>query len=98
MVGLSLAAIQMLLLLTNSIRAVIDGHEPGAQYLLATVFAILIHNLAESGLVRPSISWCLLVVATAGLAKIARERQTTRQARFASRFQRREPAASPREG
>jgi hypothetical protein len=88
----------MLLLLTNSIRAVIDGHEPGAQYLLATVFAILIHNLAESGLVRPSISWCLLVVATAGLAKIARERQTTRQARFASRFQRREPAASPREG
>ena len=97
-VGLGLVAIQMLLLLTNGIRAVIDGQEPGAQYLLATVFAILIHNLAESGLVRPSISWCLLVVATAALAKIARERQATRQPRFATRFQRREPAASPRVG
>jgi len=95
-VGLSLAAIQMLLLLANGIRAVIDGQEPGAQYLLATVFAILIHNLTESGLVRPGLSWCLLVVATAALAKIARERQTTRQPRFAVRFQRREPTASPR--
>jgi exopolysaccharide production protein ExoQ len=97
-VGLSLAAIQVLLLLTNGIRAVIDGQEPGAQYLLATVFALLIHNLTESGLVRPGVSWCLFFIATAALTKIARERQTTRQPRFASRFQRREPAASPRVG
>jgi O-antigen ligase len=95
-VGLSLAAIQMLLLLANGIRAVVDGQEPGAQYLVATVFALLIHNLTESSLVRPGLSWCFLVVATAGLAKIARERQATRQPRFATRFQRREPAASPR--
>ena len=70
--GFSLAAIQILLLLTNGVRAVIDGQEPGAQYLLATVFALLIHNLTESGLVRPGVSWCLLVIATAALAKIAR--------------------------
>ena len=65
---------------------------------LATIFALLIHNLTESSFVRPGVSWGLLVVATAALAKIAMERQTTRQTRFASRFQRREPAASPRVG
>jgi exopolysaccharide production protein ExoQ len=96
--GLSLATIQILLLLTNGVRAVIDGREIGAQYLLATIFALLIHNLAESTFVRPGLSWDLLVIATAALAKIARQRQTARQTRFAGRFQRREAAASPHGG
>jgi exopolysaccharide production protein ExoQ len=97
-VGLSFTTIQIFLLLTNGIRAVIDGQEPGAQYLLATIFALLIHNLTESDLVRPGASWDLLVIATVALAKIARQRQTTSQTRFAGRFQRREPTASPRGG
>ena len=70
-VGWSLATIQILLLLTNGIRAIIDGKEPGLQFLLAAIFVILIHNLTESSLVRPGLSWGLLVIFTAALAKVA---------------------------
>jgi O-antigen ligase len=93
--GWSLVAIQVLMLLTNGIRAVIDGREPGSQFLLAATFAILIHNVAESSLVRPGISWSLLVIAGATLAKIGMSRRTTRQLRRTSRFQRRDSLASP---
>ena len=72
---------------SSGIRAVINGQEPGAQYLLATVFALMLHNLAESGFVRPSICWGLLVIATVGLAKLAKAREMPRPPRFVWGYQ-----------
>ncbi len=91
--GLALAAAQILLLVAKSVRAVIEGREADAQYVLLATFVILSHNLTESSLLRPGLCWVLLVVAATALAKIAKERQGAAVPLFARRFPRREPLA-----
>jgi exopolysaccharide production protein ExoQ len=72
--GLTLVVIQLLLVFGKGVRAVVEGHEPHAPYLLLMTFVLMIYNLAESNLVRPSVMWMLLVVAAAALTRISRER------------------------
>jgi exopolysaccharide production protein ExoQ len=75
--GAALLATQLLMLLVNGIRAVIEGHEPHAQYILVMVFLILVYNLSESNLLRPGALWVLLVVAATALSRIAQQRTGT---------------------
>jgi len=81
-VGLTLLAVQIFLIIVKGIRAVVEGSEPNSQYLLVTTFIILVHNVAESGLVHPGVMWVLLVIAVTALAKIAKPRQTAAKRRF----------------
>jgi exopolysaccharide production protein ExoQ len=101
-VGVALAAIQVLLVLVKSIRAVVRGQDPDAQYLLLMGFVLLLMNLAESNLVRPAnIIWVSLVISVVALSKIGKEFQATPVAaggRFQSRerFGARRPAMTHR--
>ena len=89
-VGVALAAIQVLLVLVKSIRAVVRGQDPDAQYLLLMGFVLLLMNLAESNLVRPAnIIWVSLVISVVALSKIGKEFQATLAA-VGGRFQSRE--------
>ena len=81
-VGLSLLSVQIFLIVTNGIRAVVEGREPDSQYLLATIFIILVYNISESELVRPGVMWVLVVIAVTALAKIAKQRQPAAKRRF----------------
>jgi exopolysaccharide production protein ExoQ len=96
--GLVLIALQVLLIIFNGIRVVVQGREPEVQYLLVTTFATLMINLAESNLVRPGVSWVLLVIAATALAKIARQRQADPAPRFVRRGQRPAPFVPSRLG
>jgi exopolysaccharide production protein ExoQ len=96
--GLLLIALQVFLILGNGIRAVVEGSEPDAQYVLVMTFVVLTHNLAESSLVRPGASWVLLGIAATALSKIAKRRQRETRPRFARRSQRRAPLAPSRLG
>jgi len=96
--GLSLIALQVILILVNGIRAVVEGSEADAQYVLVTTFVVLTLNFAESALVRPSATWVLLAIAATALSKIAKRRQTDMGPGFARRFQRRSPLAPSRLG
>src|SRR5207245_3205821 len=58
--GLTLIVVQMGLITINGIRAVVAGRHPDAQYVFVVTALILIHNLAESSLVRPGVNWVLL--------------------------------------
>ena len=89
-VGLALISLQILLIVVRGIRAVVDGREPHAQYLIVTTFILLIYNISESNLVRPGIMWVLLVVAATALAKMAREGRRAPKWRYAG-FQRPAP-------
>jgi exopolysaccharide production protein ExoQ len=93
--GLVLLAAQIVMIFTNGIRAVIDGREPDAQYVLLTTFLTIIYNLDESSLVRPDALWVMLVIAAATLARIGRQRRDAAAPRFVGRFQRRDFLASP---
>jgi O-antigen ligase len=98
-VGLVLASLQILLVVVNGIRAVVDSSEVDPQYVLVTTFILLIYNITESNLVRPGVWWILLVVAVTALAKIAKERQPAvkRRWRYAG-FQRHAPIGLPGAG
>jgi O-antigen ligase len=72
--GLTIIAVQLLLVLVKTIRAVVAGLEPDAQFLLLMIFGLLINNLAESSLVRPGQNWVTLVMSVVFLARIAAER------------------------
>jgi exopolysaccharide production protein ExoQ len=96
--GLLLIVLQVVLILVNGIRAVVEGSEPDAQYVLVTTFVVLTLNLAESALVRPGATWILLGIAATALSKIAKRRQTETRPRFARRSQRRSPLAPSRLG
>jgi hypothetical protein len=74
----------------RGIRAVVEGREPHAQYLIVTTFILLIYNISESNLVRPGIMWVLLVVAATALAKMAKEGRPASRWRYAG-FQRHVP-------
>jgi len=73
-VGLALLCLQIVLIVVNGIRAVVEGSEPDAQYVLVTTFILLVYNITESNLVRPGVWWILLVVAATALAKIGKRR------------------------
>jgi exopolysaccharide production protein ExoQ len=92
-VGLTLLALQILLIVVNGIRAVVEGSDLHSQYLLVTTFVLLIYNISESNLVRPGVMWALLVIASTALARIARQRQP--KVRRGLRFQPRGPLGSP---
>jgi hypothetical protein len=47
-VGLALLSIQLLLIVVNGIRAVVDGLGPGVQYIVMTTLIMLVYNLSES--------------------------------------------------
>ena len=89
--GLTLIVVQMGLITINGIRAVVAGRHPDAQYVFVVTALILIHNLAESSLVRPGVNWVLLVVATTALAKIAWEQRSEAKSGFAQPFGRAAP-------
>ncbi len=91
-VGLALFSLQILLIVVNGIRAVVDGTEPDSQYLLVITFILLFYNISESNLVRPGEIWALLVIAATALARIAKLRQPAARRRFG--FQQRAPASS----
>jgi hypothetical protein len=95
-VGPALLCLQIILTVVNGVRAVVDGTEPDAQYVLVTTFILLIYNIPESNLVRPGVWWILLVIGATALAKIARQRApaATRGLRFAHRA----PLGSPNPG
>ena len=86
-----------MVIVTNDIRAVVEGREPDSQYLLATIFIILVYNISESELVRPGVMWVLVVIAVTALAKIAKQRQPAAKRRFV-RIQPRRPIRSPSAG
>ena len=94
-VGLTLVVIQVVLILVNGMRAVVEGREADAQYLVLMAFVALTYNLAESSLIRPEVIWVMLVIASASLAKLAKQRQGARVPRYPGRFQRRDPLTSP---
>jgi len=89
-VGLVLFSLQILLIVVNGIRAVVDGTEPDSQYLLVITFILLFYNISESNLVRPGEIWALLVIAATALARIGKLRQPAARRRFG--FQQRAPA------
>ena len=45
-------------------------------------FVALTYNLAESSLIRPEVIWVMLVIASASLAKLAKQRQGARVPRY----------------
>ena len=96
--GLLLIALQVILILVIGVRAVVEGSEPDAQYVLVMTFVVLTLNLAETSLVRPGAAWGLLGIAATALSKIAKRRQTDTGPGFARRFQRRSPLAPSRLG
>src|SRR5262249_50677462 len=59
--GLVILTVQLLLVVVNGIRAVVNGSNADAQYVLVTTFILLIYNITESNLVRPGIWWILQV-------------------------------------
>jgi O-antigen ligase len=81
-VGLTLVVIQVVLILVNGMRAVVEGREADAQYLVLMAFVALTYNLAESSLIRPEVIWVMLVIASASLAKLAKQRQGARVPRY----------------
>jgi exopolysaccharide production protein ExoQ len=89
-VGLTIMAVQLLLVLVKTIRAVIAGHEPDAQFLMLMTVGLLINNLAESSLVRPGQNWVTLVMSVVFLARIAAERAAGSGTIENNRFQGRE--------
>jgi exopolysaccharide production protein ExoQ len=93
--GLLLLASQIVLILVNGVRAVIEGREPDTQYVLLITFLTLVYNVAESNLVRPDILWVMLVIGATTLAKVGKQRRVAAAARFPRHFERREPLASP---
>jgi exopolysaccharide production protein ExoQ len=93
-VGLALVVFQVVLIIVSGIRAVVEGREPDAQYVLLTTFLTLVYNLAESSLVRPEVIWVLLVIASGSIAKIAKQRRNSRASQFPRRFHR-APLTSP---
>jgi exopolysaccharide production protein ExoQ len=94
-VGLTLMCLQILLIVVNAIRAIVEGHEPDSQYLLMATLIILVFNISESDLVRPGVMWILLVVAATALAKIGAQRQPAKSPYFRYRYQ--DPLGTPLE-
>jgi exopolysaccharide production protein ExoQ len=78
-VGLVMAALQMILVLVNGIRTVIDGREPDASFLVMAAFILLLENMSESELIRPGISWVLLVVSVVVLGRVSMARRLERR-------------------
>jgi exopolysaccharide production protein ExoQ len=80
LVGFALTALQILLVIINGIRAVVDGREPDAQFALLMVSVLLIVNMTESTLVRPAnVIWITLVMSVVALAKIGKQRRSQTQ-------------------
>jgi exopolysaccharide production protein ExoQ len=78
-VGVTIVAVQLLLILVNGVRAVTDGRDPHIQFILLLGFILLINNFAESELVRPGIGWVSLVLSAVALGRISATRRQERQ-------------------
>lgn len=68
--GLVLMGTQILMILANGIRSVVRGDKVESQYILIITFVILTSNITESAFFGPGSQWVLLVISSAGLAKI----------------------------
>jgi exopolysaccharide production protein ExoQ len=84
-VGLALLSVQLLLIVVNGIRAVVDGLGPGVQYIVMTTLIMLVFNISESSLVRPGLWWILIIIGATGLARITKEREPAAK-RYARRY------------
>jgi exopolysaccharide production protein ExoQ len=86
-VGVTIVAVQILLILVKGVRAVIDGREPHMQFILLLGFILLINNFAESELIRPGVGWVSLVISAVAIGRISAarrlERRQLRDARLA---------------
>jgi hypothetical protein len=81
----------------NGIRAVVEGKEPDAQFMVVITLILLVFNISESSLVRPGAWWVLVIVAAMSFAKIGKERRPVLERRY-TRFQRHTPFGSPGTG